>query len=124
MKKKDESQDWLTRIGKDWQRWEHPPVRFGIEGDKATPKVVHCKKEKFDVYIGRPSIWGNPFVIGEDGTRDEVVDKYREWLLNNPELITKLPELAGKTLACWCAPNRCHGDVLLELANAPKVETS
>ncbi|MGA9172340.1 MAG: DUF4326 domain-containing protein [Nitrososphaeraceae archaeon] len=41
-------------------------------------KVVHCKKEKYDIYIGRPSRWGNPFVIGKDGTR-EVITKYNEW---------------------------------------------
>jgi hypothetical protein len=86
--------------------------------------VVHCKKEKFDVYIGRPSPWGNPF-SHLDGTlaqfkvasRDEAVDKFREWLLANPVLMARLPELKGKVLACWCHPKRCHGDVLAELAN-------
>ena len=87
--------------------------------------VVHCRIEKYDVYIGRAvprsglktSIWGNPFVIGKDGTRDEVMIKYRAWLLGNPELLKKLPELKGKVLGCWCAPLACHGDVLSELAN-------
>lgn len=80
-------------------------------------KVVHCKKSKFDVYIGRPSKWGNPFVIGRDGTRDQVVEKYRHWITTQPELLEALPELKGLVLACWCSPNPCHGDVLLELAN-------
>lgn len=76
-------------------------------------KVVHCKKEAYDVYIGRPSKWGNPFSIGTDGTREEVVRKYREWVLTQ-----ELPfhELKGKTLGCWCAPRACHGDILMELA--------
>lgn len=81
-------------------------------------KVVHCKKESFDVYIGRPGKWGNPFVIGLDGTRREVVEKYRAYLMNSPDLLASLPELEGKTLGCWCAPLPCHGDVLAELANA------
>lgn len=79
--------------------------------------VVHCKKEKFDVYIGRPSKWGNPFRIGIDGNRKEVIEKYRKWLLNNPGLMLMLPELKGKVLGCWCKPLSCHGEVLVELAN-------
>jgi hypothetical protein len=62
--------------------------------------VVHCKRAPHDVYIGRPSKWGNPFVIGRDGTRDEVIARYEAWLLEQPELITALPELAGMTLGC------------------------
>lgn len=69
------------------------------------------------VYIGRPSKWGNPFVIGTDGTRDEVIAKYRTHLLRDARLMAALPELRGKDLVCWCAPCACHGDVLLELAN-------
>lgn len=79
--------------------------------------VVHCKKSPFDVYVGRPSKWGNPFEVGRDGTRSEVVAKYREWIKTQPNLLDALPELRGKTLACWCAPQACHGDVLSELAN-------
>ena len=78
-------------------------------------KVVHCKKEKYDVYIGRPSKWGNPFEIGKDGTRKEVIEKYRKYVLSNKELMNSLHELEGKTLGCWCKPLACHGDVLLEL---------
>lgn len=80
-------------------------------------KVVHCKKEKYDIYIGRPSKWGNPFIIGKDGTRKEVVDKYRQWILTQPHLINSLDELKNKILGCWCSPNECHRDVLIELAN-------
>lgn len=81
--------------------------------------VVHCKKAKFDVYIGRPSKWGNPFQIGKDGTREAVVLKYELWLTkgNGRYLLAHLHELKGKTLACWCAPLSCHGDVLHRLAN-------
>ena len=69
------------------------------------------------VYIGRPSKWGNPFVTGRDGSRDDVVAKYRAYLLGNADLVAALPELRGKDLVCWCAPCACHGDVLKELAN-------
>jgi len=80
-------------------------------------QVVHCKKEKYDVYIGRPSKWGNPFKIGRDGTREEVIEKYRRFLLNNPELMSSLHEVRGKILGCWCKPLPCHGDVIAELAD-------
>jgi hypothetical protein len=80
-------------------------------------RVVHCKKEKYDVYIGRPSKWGNPFTIGKDGTREEVIEKYETWIQTQPDLLSSLHELKGKTLACWCAPQACHGDVLVKLAN-------
>lgn len=77
------------------------------------------------VYIGRPSKWGNPFVIGQDGTREEVVEKYRLWLEGQPELQAQArAELAGKSLVCFCAPKACHGDVLLKAANKEVNEES
>jgi hypothetical protein len=82
-------------------------------------KVVHFKKEPFDVYIGRPSKWGNPFSHKDDtiaefkvDSRDESVEKYEEYLLQNQELFNSLHELKYKTLGCWCKPQRCHGDIL------------
>ena len=84
-------------------------------------KVVHCKKEAYDVYIGRPargiagSIWANPYVIGKDGTRDEVIEKYRRYVLGKPELLAQLESLRGKVLGCWCSPQKCHGEILIEL---------
>ena len=78
-------------------------------------RVVNLRVEPYDVYIGRPSKWGNPFTIGRDGTRREVVQKYREWIRNNPDLMGALHELRGKTLGCFCKPESCHGDVLIEL---------
>ncbi len=81
-------------------------------------KVVHCKKESYDVYIGRPGKWGNPFEINKDGTRKQVIIKYKNWILTQPKLLADLHELKGKKLGCWCSPQACHGDVLLELANS------
>lgn len=82
-----------------------------------TCTVVHCKREPYDVYIGRPGKWGNPFTIGKDGTRKEVIDKYAEWLITQPKLINSLFELKDKKIACWCSPKECHGDVLAEIVN-------
>ncbi|KKM73004.1 hypothetical protein LCGC14_1414830 [marine sediment metagenome] len=79
-------------------------------------KVVHCKKKPYDVYIGRPSKWGNPFVVLLDGDRDQVIEKYREWIQTQPQLMDSLHELKGKVLGCWCKPQACHGDILAEMA--------
>lgn len=68
------------------------------------------------VYIGRPSKWGNPFWIGKDGDREEVIGKYSQHLVESG-LINEVGELAGKDLVCWCSPLPCHGDILLRLAN-------
>ena len=84
--------------------------------------VVHCKRNTYDVYIGRPGIWGNPFNIGRESTREDVIELYRNWIKTQPHLINRLPELKGKILGCWCKPRACHGDVLLELANKTKEE--
>lgn len=90
-------------------------------GEEPGPRVVHCKRERYDVYVGRGrgSRWGNPFKSPRDGSRDDVIAKYERWLVGQPELMAALPELRGKVLGCWCAPKPCHADVLLRLANAP-----
>lgn len=80
-------------------------------------KVVNKYKEPYDVYIGRGSKWGNPFVIDVDGTREEVIAKYKAWILQQPDLLNDLHELEGKTLGCFCKPKDCHGDILVELIN-------
>ena len=86
-----------------------------------TTTVVHCKRSPFDVYIGRPSAWGNPFQVGRDGTRDEVIAKYEAWIRTQPHLLENLPLLQGKVLGCWCKPERCHGDVLARLADEDRL---
>lgn len=79
-------------------------------------RVVHCKKEKYDVYIGRPSKWGNPFVIGKNGSRQEVIEKYEAYLYSSG-LVNDVHELSGLVLGCWCSPLPCHGDVLVRMAS-------
>jgi len=80
-------------------------------------KVVHVKYDSYDIYIGRPSKWGNPFHIGVDGKRETVITKYSRWVQQQPELMAALHELQGKTLGCWCAPKLCHGDALIALVS-------
>lgn len=87
-------------------------------------KVVHCKKEKFDVYVGRPSIWGNPYshLNGTEEAfktknREESIELYEKWVLSQDHLIKLLPTLKDKVLGCWCSPKPCHADVLVKLAN-------
>ena len=78
------------------------------------------------VYIGRPSKWGNPFIIDDEVGRAKAVAKYRDWLLSQleaPEYVGQglwwadIAELKDKILVCWCKPLACHGDVLAELAD-------
>ncbi len=77
--------------------------------------VVNKYKSKYSVYIGRGSKWGNPFVIGRDGTREEVIEKYEKYLRSNSDLMASLSELKGEVLGCFCKPQACHGDVLVKL---------
>lgn len=81
-------------------------------------RVVHCKRELYDVYIGRPGLWGNPFHVDVDGTREECIQMYEDWIKTQPELMRQLCSLKGRVLGCWCSPKPCHGDVLIRLANA------
>ena len=82
-------------------------------------RIVHFRNAH-DIYIGRPSRWGNPFEIGKDGAWHEVIKKYEEWIRNQPELLERLGELEGHTLGCWCKPDKCHGDILLKLLKERK----
>lgn len=80
--------------------------------------VVNKKVDKnYDVYIGRPSKWGNPFKMKTESDRDYVIKKYSEWIVTQPHLLKDLHELKGKKIACFCKPLACHGDVLAELAD-------
>jgi len=87
-------------------------------------RVVHCKRQDYDVYIGRPSKWGNPFSHKEGtlarfrvASRQEAIQRHKEWILTQTELLKDLHELKGMTLGCWCSPLPCHGDTLAEMAD-------
>lgn len=83
-----------------------------------TEIVNKYHKVRYDVYIGRGSDFGNPYVIGVDGDRDEVINKYREYFYNridkDPSFKLRVEGLRGKTLACFCKPKACHGDVIID----------
>lgn len=85
-----------------------------------TPRVLnqrHGIPPADAVYVGRPGLWGNPFEIGRDGSRAEVIEKYRKLVADDPLRVSRLPALRGRDLVCWCKPLPCHADVLLEMAN-------
>lgn len=70
-------------------------------------------RNKHRAYIGRGTVFGNPFRIGVDGTREEVIAKYAAWFNNNEALKRQVRDyLTGKTLVCHCKPLACHGDVI------------
>lgn len=89
-------------------------------------ELVNIAHSGCDVYIGRGSPFGNPYVLGVDGDRDEVIRLYKihfiEKLMRDPGFSAKVEALRGKKLGCHCSPLACHGDVILEyLKDAPVV---
>mgnify|MGYP003418113152 CR=1 FL=1 len=94
--------------------------------------VHNLRKEKMnptDIYIGRGSIFGNPFTHIKHkktkaefvvNTRTEALKKYREYILQNPELLSKISLLKDKRLFCYCKPLSCHGDIIVELLHQPQ----
>ena len=82
-------------------------------------RLVNLRKHKGKNYvrIDRRSIFGNPYIIGKDGTREEVIEKFRIYFqerLKDPEFAAAVERLRGKVLACWCVPAACHGRVIIE----------
>lgn len=70
------------------------------------------------VYVGRGSPYGNPYTVNTSGGRANAIKLFEEWLRTRPDLLTKVrAELAGKNLVCYCAPAKCHADVLMRIAN-------
>jgi|AntRauTorckE6833_2_1112554.scaffolds.fasta_scaffold47513_2 hypothetical protein len=81
-----------------------------------TCKVVNRSKDIYDVYIGRPSIFQNPYVIGRDGTREDVIEKFKSYFIDkiktDKDFKFKVDRLKGKVLGCHCKPKDCHGDII------------
>ncbi len=96
----------------DLKEWCEDPdnVYIGRRG------IVFVDKKR---YPTEDSIWCNPYKIGKDGDRDEVIQKYEIYIRNRLEkevgLKDELKRLKDKNLGCWCAPEPCHGDVLIKL---------
>ncbi|MFS1290229.1 DUF4326 domain-containing protein [Pseudomonas piscis] len=77
----------------------------------------------YDVYIGRGTIWGNPYQMGIDGNREEVIQKFQHdfdkgLLKASADFDNNINPLRGKLIACHCKPAACHGDVIAEYLNA------
>ncbi|QNN23555.1 DUF4326 domain-containing protein [Planctomycetales bacterium ZRK34] len=99
--------------------------------------VVHVKHHDFDVYGGRQvtirrkqgtiflarSPFANPFVVGRHGTRDQVIAQFRPHFLSRIDLMRQARrELAGQRVACWCAPEACHLDVVAAVVNLTELQ--
>lgn len=88
-------------------------------------KVVHCQKQTYDILIDRTTMWGNPFHIGKDGNRSDVMNKFFLWITGRDYknfkqkerqlILDNMDELRNKVLACWCKPMACHGDIYKEI---------
>lgn len=81
-------------------------------------RVVNKYKEGYTLYIGRPSIWGNPFPLASEADRKACLIKYATWLQTQQELLSKIHTLKGQILGCFCHPKMCHGHVLARLADS------
>lgn len=96
-------------------------------------RVRGKRRVKFDVYIGRKtrnhgdSIFRNQFTVPADGTKEEVIEKFRQWLMGEAftdhdqirraAILMLIPDMEGLVLGCWCKPKPCHGDILCALIN-------
>jgi hypothetical protein len=82
-------------------------------------EVVKKRTAKYDLDISRGTIWGNPYTIGVDGSREDVLELYKTWVMSQPGLMKKLNSLEGLRLGCDCFlppyHDTCHGDVLVYL---------
>ncbi|WP_046483856.1 DUF4326 domain-containing protein [Pseudomonas veronii] len=79
--------------------------------------------ESYDVYIGRGTLWGNPYQMGKEGTREEVIAKFaydfeKRFLKLPDKFDENIEKLRGKTLGCHCKPAACHGDVIANYLNS------
>lgn len=116
---------WGNETRNYWQAfelaWRESIRRAGLEPQGPT-RVVHCRRDEFDVFIGRPTQWANPFHIGPDGPREAVIAKFCRRIIRYPSLLRGIWNLRGKALGCRCTPLPCHGDVLARLADVEHYE--
>jgi len=122
--KKKPTADWLPD---EIDRRDLVSLGFAVVANAERDKNLICwaEREGIAVRIDRGSRYGNPFILRDDGTREEVCDAYEQhYLPYKPSLGDRIAgrELAGKVLVCHCYPERCHGDTLAELTNI-KVDT-
>jgi ParB-like chromosome segregation protein Spo0J len=116
----------------DWRKDERDrqsQVNDGITvvANAAADKNLICWAERqgIAVRIDRGTRYGNPFILDEDGDRDEVCDAYeRHYITRKPSITDRIDagDLTGKVLVCHCYPQRCHGDCLAAEANSVSVK--
>ncbi len=137
---------WLARFPSrhTWSSLQQAISEFVDYVNSLAPKQVttvhRCTNEQlfeldpdYEVYVGRPTKWGNPFKIGKT-TRKQAIQLYEDWVMGRvtKPVVTKRGikqvrpgftledikrELKGKKLYCWCHPKLCHADVLAKLAD-------
>jgi hypothetical protein len=127
----------ITEIQESILRWECSPVEWSEEetarkqqveagitvvanlrGARDKHLLDWAKSKDLLVRVSHGTPWGNHFEIPDDGDRDTVCDNYiRHYIPHKPSLLNKIHSLKGRVLACWCYPERCHGDYLAELVN-------
>lgn len=88
---------------------------FGDLRQVPQTRVVNIRHEAYDIWGARPGPLGNPFRIGRDGNRNECIVQFRQWVVRQPFIMRLLPDLAGRTIGCFCKPLACHCDVYVEL---------
>ena len=109
------------------------PTPRAKDGTKLT-RVVNLFDENYDVYIGRKGFgmtgeFGNPYRLNKDGTRDEILMKFRKYFIkrmhNDPEFNKRVLGLRGSTLGCFCpSPSQCHGGIMASYLDASRGETT
>jgi Domain of unknown function (DUF4326) len=86
----------------------------GVPVDNAL--IEWAESQNLAVRIDRSSVWRNPYRLGTDGTRKQVIKRYREDFARHRSLHKRIGELKGKVLICWCYPEYCHGEILADAA--------
>lgn len=111
------------KAGQTVEQWLREPriIRLINIGDLMGTRVVNLKTgDHYDIYIGRPSVFGNPFLLGIDGNRDAVLVKYERYatdrVLKDAKFAQQVKSLHGKILGCYCKPLACHGDILIKIS--------
>jgi len=95
-------------------------IRTLKESWKTNPQYVYIGR-KNSRYGLRDSKWRNPYPLKKESEREQILAKFREYILSRPDLLGQLGELEGKILVCWCKPKPCHGDILMELLRQRKL---
>lgn len=109
---------WFTGANHETNGKFETPIVISVDDPIFKTNPSEC------IYIGRcnparglpQSKWANPFKVKDYGL-DVAIEKYKQFLMDSPELLGEISNLRGKYLVCWCKPGKCHGDILVNLYN-------